>query len=93
MAMNNLATTYGMQQRLSDALALGEQALDGRKRVLGKRHPLTLRSMGLAASISFQMNRIPVGIQLQEELRELEGGEGKESQNLFEFLRVLNLAM
>lgn len=80
--MSNLAETYSVQGKHTEALALGEQALEGRKRVLGRRHPDVLKTMCLVAMIYFQLDLIPEGVQLQEELRELEGGEGNFSKVL-----------
>jgi len=74
-------------------LTLGEEALEGRRRVLGQRHPGTWNTIFLVAMIYFEMNRIPEGIRLQEELRKLEDGEGKWSKELLSYLRQLNFAM
>jgi hypothetical protein len=37
--MNNLATTYSSLGRYADALAMGERALEFRRRVLPANHP------------------------------------------------------
>ena len=37
--MNNLAETYGALGRHADALAMGEQVLEFRRRVLPANHP------------------------------------------------------
>ena len=37
--MNNLATTYSDLERHADALAMGEQVLEFRRRVLPANHP------------------------------------------------------
>ncbi len=37
--MNSLAGTYGMLGRHADALAMGEQVLEFRRRVLPANHP------------------------------------------------------
>jgi hypothetical protein len=90
--VHNLAETYRRRDKLGDAVELGEQALEGRVRVLGKIHPDSLHSMYLLAMIYFQVERIGDGVRIQEELRQLEGGDGgKYSKMLTDDLRDLGL--
>jgi tetratricopeptide (TPR) repeat protein len=49
--MNNLAIVYSKEGRYGDAEALGSQALEIRRRVLGPEHPETLSSMNNLAIV------------------------------------------
>ncbi|KAH7343787.1 Tetratricopeptide repeat-domain-containing protein [Rhizoctonia solani] len=63
--MNNLASTYQDLDRYEDASALHSEALDVRKRVLGKDHPHTLTSMSNLAYICLKLGQIEEAEKLQ----------------------------
>jgi hypothetical protein len=88
LAVHCLADTYRQRGKLGEAVELGERALEGKVRVLGKTHPETLHAMALLAMIYFQMERIGDGVRIQEDLRQLEDGDGgKYSKRVTDFLR------
>ncbi len=66
-AMHQLADSYRGIGRLEEAAELWEQALAGRRKVLGPEHPDTLRTLALLSAASFNLGRQSEAIELSEE--------------------------
>lgn len=62
-------------------------------RVLGSNHPKILQVIYVIATFYFKIDRIPEGIELEEELRGLEGGEGRLSKSLLTTILDRRLAI
>ena len=60
---NNLAAVYAMERRLKEALALEEQAVVLKQKVLGPDHPDVAISLDNVAMTLFMMDRIPEAIE------------------------------
>lgn len=67
LAMNNLAITYGSQNKFDLAAPLTSKVLEIRRRVLGAEHPHTLTSMESLASIYKASGRLKQALKLRGE--------------------------
>lgn len=78
-SVNNLSSTYWNQGRWRDTEVLETQALESRKRILGKEHSDTLTSMSNLSSIYGDQGRWQeseaLGLQVLETYKQILGGD------------------